>query len=319
MRLLQSLSRSGRSRRQRRVADGLSAPDRDRLLGLLGYANPFAASLPIAPSPARPPDLLTADFRHSAQLFSEMEMPFDEAEVRAALAKDTAPIPANDNREGYFEDDHLTYWISGFVTFKRLAAMAAGLGVTGGRYFDFGGSTGRVFRHFAFQSAAWDVWSSDFKISSVEWNLQNFPGALKVFQGMYFPILPVEDRTFDLVSAMSVFTHIDEVETAWLLELRRVMKPGAVAILTIHNEDTFSAMHPRLRASLEGYDPGLLALKALPEGRTVSTWRRDDPYRCNVFHSNSYIRTNWGRYFEVVDIVSHAFVRHAAVVLRKPS
>ena len=72
----------------------------------------------------------------------------------------------------------------------------------------------------------------------------NFPSTIKVFQGMYFPFLPIEDRTFDLISAMSVFTHIDETETSWLLELWRILKPGGIAVVTIHNEDTWLNMSP---------------------------------------------------------------------------
>ena len=62
---------------------------------------------------------------------------------------------------------------------------------------------------------------------SVEWNLANFPSTITVFQGMYFTFLLIEDRIFDLVSAMSVFIHLDEIETSWLLELRQIMKPDA--------------------------------------------------------------------------------------------
>jgi ubiquinone/menaquinone biosynthesis C-methylase UbiE len=50
----------------------------------------------------------------------------------------------------------------------------------------------------------------------------------------YFSFLPIEDRTFDLVSAMSVFTEVDEAETSWLLELHRIMKPSGSAIVTVH-------------------------------------------------------------------------------------
>ena len=189
--------------------------------------------------------------------------------------------------------------------------------MTSGNYFDFGGSTGRVFRHFYFQSTDWRVWSSDFKMTSVEWNLANFPSAITVFQGMYFPFLPIEDRTFDLVSAMSVFTHIDEIETSWLLELRRIMKPGGIAIATIHNEDTWLNMPPELREAIEKHSPELAALPELPPGRSVSNFCLDDPYRCNIFHSNDYIRTQWSRVFNVKEIIPRASGAQAAVILEK--
>ncbi len=292
-------------------------PEDDRLTQLLGYSNPYAASQPIEPSPANPVDFIDVDLAPFKHMFDAPDLHFDADEIRSSLQKDTAPIPAKINREDYC-DDHLTFWLSGYFEFGKLAAMAAKYGITGGSYFDFGGSTGRLFRHFHFQSNEWDVWSSDFKMTSVEWNIENYPSDIAVFQNTYFPFLPIEDSTFDLITAMSVFTHIDETETTWLMELRRILKPGAIAIVTIHNEDTWLNMQPALREVIEEYSPELAANPTLPSGRSVSTWRRDDPYRCNTFHSNDYIETQWSRFFEIMDIIPQASGMQAAVILRKP-
>lgn len=287
------------------------------LVKLLGYANPFAASELIRPSPAMPRDFLDDDPARFAGMFDQMRVAFDPTEIRAALAKDSAPIPATINREGYGQENHFAYWVSGFADYKQLASVARTYGIDGGNYFDFGGSTGRVFRHFHFQSDRWKVWSCDFKLTSVEWNLKNFPKEIRAFQGMYFPFLPVEDRTFDLLSAMSVFTHIDETETSWLLELRRIMKPGGIAIITVHNDEHWPEMPAVLRAVLERFSPEFAANKTLPSGRFVSNFRNDDPYRCNTFHSNDYIREQWARFFDVCDIIPRASGAQSAVVLQR--
>ena len=43
------------------------------------------------------------------------------------------------------------------------------------------------------------------------------------------PPLLFPDCAFDLVFAISVFTHLDEqYQLAWLAELRRVAQPGAI-------------------------------------------------------------------------------------------
>src|SRR5215469_12827164 len=68
-----------------------------------------------------------------------------------------SPIPAT--VKGYAEGNHLDYWLSGYADHRMVQGIAAEYGVKGGRYFDFGGSTGRVFRNFALQTDAWDVWS----------------------------------------------------------------------------------------------------------------------------------------------------------------
>ena len=289
-----------------------------RLPQLLAYASPYAASRPLKAPVARPADFLGANPKSCKWLFDRSRLPILRDEVSAALMRDDAPIPASENRENYNGDHHYAYWLSGYVSYQSVAAIAAEHSITSGRYFDFGGSTGRLFRHFHFQAEHFEVWSCDFKMSSVQWNLKHFPSAIKTFQNMYFPFLPMEDNSVDLLTAMSVFTHIDETETAWLLELRRILRPGGLALITVHDEHTWKIMCPELRAQVVKFSPDLAALAELPEGRHVSNWRQDDPYRCNVFESSSYIRQNWGRYFDVLDFIRDLFGHQSAVLLRKP-
>ena len=303
--------------RKRRAPGAASNGDDRRLLQLMSHSNPFAKSEPIEAIPAYPSDFIDHDYETHRWIFDALRVKFDPDEIRAALSKDTSPIPATINREGYSGERHFEYWIDGYAAFKQLSAMAAAHGVQGGSYFDFGGSTGRVFRHFHFQSPDWKVWSSDFKMTSVDWNLKHFPSEIMAFQGVYFPFLPVEDRSFDLITAMSVFTHIDETETSWLLELRRILKPDGVAIITIHNDDTWLNMPRSLRDVIEQYSPELARNPALPPGRIVSNFRNDDPYRCNTFHSDDYIRSQWGRFFEIKAIVNRFSGPQAGVILKR--
>jgi SAM-dependent methyltransferase len=292
-------------------------PD-ERLVRLLGYANPFAQSAPLLPPICQASAL---DVRQSAlyrHILASSGLDDDTLDLPGRLARDTGPIPHPDNREGYNGDHHLAYWLTGLRLFLQISEVAAQHGIDAGSLLDFGGSTGRVFRHFAYQSDAWQVWSCDFKMSSVQWNLAHFPSNIRCFQNMYFPLLPLEDRQFDLVTAFSVFTHIDETETPWLLELRRILRPGGLALITIHDETTWRHMHEELRRKIRKYRPDLAGLADMPDGRHVSTWRTDDPYRCDVFHSASYINTNWARYFTVEAILPRFCGLQSAVILRKP-
>lgn len=51
------------------------------------------------------------------------------------------------------------------------------------------------------------------------------------------PPLPYGDAQFDLVYALSVFTHMHEENArAWLAELARVVRPGGLALLTYLDE-----------------------------------------------------------------------------------
>jgi SAM-dependent methyltransferase len=289
--------------------------DLERFKRLLGYANPYALSSPVVEPVAVPQQFLDTDPRGRQWLFEQRNVRLDPAEISAALRRDTAPIPAASNREGYNGDDHFTFWLSGFVTYKQLTSIADRFDVSSGAFLDFGGSTGRVFRHFHYQNENWRVISCDFKMTSVEWNLKWYPSGIEVFQNTYNAFLPIESNSISLISAMSVFTHIDESETSWLMELRRILRPGGLLLATVHDENTWRA-DTKLRDNAIKINPGWTH-DDLPEGRRVSTWRVDDPYRCNVFATQSYIRQQWGRYLDVVEILPCSFGPQTMVVLRK--
>jgi SAM-dependent methyltransferase len=240
-----------------------------------------------------------------------------DLDLAALLRRDPAPLPDCSNREGYCGRDHLAYWLHGYRDYRKILAVIPD-GLVRGRYFDFGGSTGRVFRHFAFQSNAWDVWSSDFKINSVEWNLRHFPTTIKTLLNNSNPSLPLPDGYFDLVTAFSVFTHINEPEIAWLLELRRILKVGGIACISVHDEATWQNQSPQLREAMLRDRPEIADLPMFPEQKTVVPWREDDPYNCNVFHAREHIARVWGRFFEICAVRPLYLEAQALVVCRRP-
>jgi len=281
------------------------------------FSNSFADAGAVLEPACWAKELADIDPLKYGAIFADVGLDLKEHDIGGKLLKDASPIPHPTNREGYNGEHHLAYWLMGYRLFLQCTELLTAHGISQGRYFDFGGSTGRVFRHFYHQSSAWDVWSCDFKLTSFRWNSVHFPTAIKCFQNMYFPFLPIPDGHFDFISAFSVFTHIDETEEMWLLELRRILKDGGAIILTVHNDATWHTMGPELRKSVERYRPDLATLSSLPEGRHVVQWRDDDPYRCNVFHSNAYLRRNWGRFFEVLQVIDRFAGAQAAVLLRK--
>jgi ubiquinone/menaquinone biosynthesis C-methylase UbiE len=284
-----------------------------RLKKLLKYGTTYADSVVLRPPVGYPADLI--DDQILSQHFHWTQASNEEMHDR--IRKDTIPIPHDLNREGYAPGADLSYWLSGYRDYRKLQDLAAKYDIRGGRYFDFGGSTGRVFRQFAIQTDAWDVWSCDFKISSVEFNLKYFPSKVRVFLNTSFPSLPLPDQYFDLISAYSVFTHINETETGWLLELRRTLRVGGIACFSIHNNDTWPTRNKTMRDTFEKFRPDIANEPTLPEGKTVVTFREDDPYNCHAFHSDTHIRQNWGRFFEICEIQPLFCGNQAMVVCRR--
>lgn len=241
----------------------------------------------------------------------------DPVELRDRIRRDVFALPDPDNREGFGPGQDLLYWLSGYADYRLLENAAADQGVHGGRYLDFGGSTGRVFRHFAIQSSGWDVWSCDDRPGSLEFNQKYFPKTMRMFRHTEFPSLPLPDAYFDLISVWSTFTHLDEAETGWLLELRRVLRVGGVACISIFSKETWAQMSEELRYEVATFRPDIADRASLPEGKTVVKLPGGDPHRCQVFHSDRYLERNWGRFFEIRTIMPLALGQESLVVCRR--
>lgn len=295
-----------------------NSPSLERLGALLAYANPYVKSA-LEPSVGVASDFISAENveKHVQFLKSFSKIEIGAEELLEYVARDTSPIPAPVNREGYTPGYDASYWLSGLGDYLKVVDTARRHGVEGGRVLDFGGSTGRVYRHYAHQSDRWDVWSCDFNMTSVEWVLTNLPPTVKTFLNTYYPTLPFEDNSFDLITAFSVFTHLDETELGWLLELRRILKPGGCAYLTLHDEHTWRLKPENLFKTIVRNRPDLLEMVEMPPGKTVVNFREDSPYRCNVFHSPDYLRSVWGRFVRIEEVIPLGHNIQSVVIVRK--
>jgi SAM-dependent methyltransferase len=279
-------------------------------------------------APLLPPVGTPADFVDKITLPLPAEL--DPDAVRAAAAVDRWPIPHVDDREGYYVDNHGNYWASGLR--DRSYALGWYAQVSGGaprRVLELGAASGRVIRHFAAQDRDCDAWATDIDGQHVEWIAEHLGDLVTPVHTTALPILPVRDSSFDLVLAYSVFTHIDALETSWLAEVRRVLRPGGMALLTIHTERSWELLRPGLglyHALLElapnieemAIDEDVLAAP-LPSSRLSLSWPATaDVYNSVVFHSRDYVTRRWSRLFDVVDIIDEASEYQAAVLLRAP-
>ena len=217
-----------------------------------------------------PPVGFPSDFIDEAAIAARLDgTGLSVSEIADAMLRDVWPLPHLDDGETHDGASALDHWLSGYCDFRRLSALAAEHGVKEGQLLDFGGATGRVFRHFAQQTSQWRVWSCDVRRSSFDFNLAHFPNSLRVFLNSTLPSLPLPDGAFDLILAGSVFPHIDDAESAWLLELRRVLKIGGLALISTQNDETWRRMSPRVWQTVERFRPDLAAALELPEERVV--------------------------------------------------
>jgi len=154
----------------------------------------------------------------------------------------------------------------------------------GKRVLDFGCGSARVLRQFLPEAERAEFWGCDIDAPSIAWVEANLSPPLRVFHSGFAPPLPLGAGSFDLVYAASVFTHIDELWSDWLLELHRILAPGGRLVSSFLGEGMWELLIG------EPYREDEV-------GMTVRRhWTAQDSW---VFHSEWWLREHWGRLFDV--------------------
>jgi SAM-dependent methyltransferase len=112
------------------------------------------------------------------------------------------------------------------------------------------------------------------------------------------------------VYAISVFTHITYDWSDWLSELHRVLKPDGLLIATFMGPATWE------RVAGRELDPDELGMAVLGLHRDLES--TSGPI---VVHSPWWIRSHWGRAFEILELRPAGFVEpgrgHGVVLARR--
>lgn len=136
--------------------------------------------------------------------------------------------------------------------------------------------------------------------------------------------LPCADQQFDCVISVSVFTHMNEEDSLFYLrELRRVSRPGATLLLTVHGRRaTERAVGEVSIANMLASSPSEIAtaLRSIQTGGFYFAKQNGhlttDQYDYgNSFTSEHYIRKEWSRFFSVSRVVSGAIHNFQDIVV----
>lgn len=263
-------------------------------------------------------------------VYSNIFSVFPEINITQMICRDTYNLPATVDRELYHGVRHYDWWLSGLSDYLKIKQAMEKYGnplKSGDTVYEMGCASGRVLRHFAVQHDELNIWGSDINNRHVEWIRLNLPDNIKIFQNTILPQIPIESNSVDIACAFSVFTHIDDLDLAWLCEIRRVLKKGGVFYVTIHSDDTWKYMRPsdQIYKSLIDMAPYIDEYKIneeflagpMPQDKTVFSWRAKN-YNTNIFHKRDYIYREWGRFFQVKEIIRAGADYQDVVVMQKP-
>ncbi|MDQ6807701.1 MAG: class I SAM-dependent methyltransferase [Actinomycetota bacterium] len=152
---------------------------------------------------------------------------------------------------------------------------------------DFGCGTGRTLAAFAAETDVAQFVGCDIHGESIAWAQREMSPPYEFFLCQETPPLDQPDNRFDLIYAMSVFTHITQEWANWLTELHRVMRPDALAIISV--------LGPAMAQQVIGHDwddrIGMTVVDMHKE------WSIGGP---SVLISEWWLREHWGRAFEIL-------------------
>lgn len=176
---------------------------------------------------------------------------------------------------------------------------------------DFGCGCGRTLIPLSIRSAnVKGIHGVDIDQEAIGWLAENYPqiGSAKVNPS--WPPMLHENETFDIVYAISVFTHLPEdMEHAWLADISRVMRKGGYALLSIHGEAFFHQLSPSALQTVR--DKGFFYASVDSHTNGLPQFYQDS------YHLHSYIQDRWSQYFDVVKIIPQGVDKQDLVILRK--
>ena len=179
----------------------------------------------------------------------------------------------------------------------------------GKRVLDFGCGSARVLRHFGAEAAEGEFTGCDIDARSIGWAAGHMSPPFRFLRNRPTPPLELAAGTLDLVWAMSVFTHITDAWSDWLVEMHRLLAPGGMLLASWLGEGMWEAL---LGEPYRDEEVGMAVSRR---------WAGPD---ARVFHSEWWLREHWGRGFEVERVLrpprlagGEAEVTHSYIVLRK--
>lgn len=179
---------------------------------------------------------------------------------------------------------------------------------------DWGCTTGRVLRHFAEDTNKRECWGIDIDRPSIDWAKANLSPPFNFLCCSAYPYLPFPDNEFSLIYGMSVMTHLSHFRDMWLMELRRILCPNGLLILTIHDESTVSLWQEG-KLKMPWWVQRLDLDEVLKHEFTI--FRGDNWANSYTIFQTEYIRREWGRYLEVLEIEPSAEGDVQAVVIMR--
>jgi SAM-dependent methyltransferase len=169
---------------------------------------------------------------------------------------------------------------------------------SGKNVLDFACGCGRTIIWLADKKASF--YGTDTDSDTIRWCQENLKFA-NFSVNNPLPPLGHENNKFDLIYAMSVFTHFNEYyQFQWLAEFKRILRPNGILILTLYDENEKLEEIEELKFRRKNDKLGKVPIWYMTSAR-----------------SKRYVFDNYSKYFDIVDYANKVVDNETLVVLRK--
>ncbi|MEM1434400.1 MAG: class I SAM-dependent methyltransferase [Pseudomonadota bacterium] len=217
----------------------------------------------------------------------------------------------------YYDDLYIKSGNDDITAMKKILA-GDNFQLLGERILEFGCSAGRLLRHLVNEAEANEAWGVDLHSAAIHWAQSHLSPPFNFCLTTTTPHLPFEDNYFGFIFAGSVWTHIGELDDAWLLEMRRILRPDGRLYLTISDQHTLAEVartqpdHPSNNHVAELDEAtGMLSMDYIQFVTRTSPWLQRSVYN----------RAHWlakiGRWMEVSCTKEGAYGWQTGVLLKK--
>ena len=164
---------------------------------------------------------------------------------------------------------------------------------------DFGCGCGRAIRGLSTLLPNSKIYGTDIDGEAIAWLKGNYSKFAEFSVAPHTPPTIYDDRMFDFIFGVSVMTHLPEdMQFQWLEELSRITKPGGYVMLSTHGEGIYRPLGKEVNDIMDAKGFFYYQLGGFNYGESISL---PDFYQ-TTFHSHDYIRREWKKYFDIIDI-----------------
>lgn len=186
-----------------------------------------------------------------------------------------------------FQLDYKKYYEDGVIAAKEMIEWGAIISIKQPIILEWGCGTGRVIRHIPHLKKVSICYGADIDCNIIQWCRQSIDSVY--FDCIENQSLPYPSNYFHLVYGISVLTHIPHTATQyWLKELKRVILPNGIAILSTHGSHFYHQLNQEEKIKLQ------------TEGAFSNSFKQEGHRSKTTYHDASHLKEMVEEHFTIL-------------------